>query len=93
MAVSAVSAPAALFALLGRDGLASQQGSGALGGDAGKPCVRLRGGKIGQGLAQLLVEFGCFDLRQQRSLLHMRADVVRPVRQIAVGARVRSAYR
>ena len=74
--------------VLAGDGVGLDEAGVALGLDAGVVGVGLGGIQVGLGLGQLLVHFGRGDLGQQSALLHVRADVEVPVRQVAGGAGV-----
>jgi len=57
-------------------------------GDLGEVRVGLRGIEFGARLRQLLIHFRSVDVREQFALPHAAADVVIPLFQIAVGARI-----
>ena len=60
----------------------------AIHGDFGQLQVGLRGGQLGFGLIKLLIDLRRFDLGQQLSGFHARADIGVPFLQITAGARV-----
>ena len=72
-----------LVRLLTRDCVLGQQAGPARGGGLGELAVGHRGGQIGPGLGQLLVEFGRVDVGQHLARLHLGADVLVPGLEIA----------
>src|SRR5882724_12462545 len=58
------------------------------GGDARKIFIGLHGAEVGARLRKLLIDFRAFDFCEKIALLHMAADVVIPLFDVAGGARV-----
>src|SRR3974390_3075563 len=58
------------------------------GSDLGKVLVGLEGVQIGARLREFLIDFGRVDVGKQVTLFHARPDVVIPLFQVTVGARV-----
>jgi hypothetical protein len=71
-----------------RDRLGLQHVLPALRGGLRVVEIGLRGGFVGAGLAQLRVQIGRFDRRENLAAFHLRADVGVPMREIAARARV-----
>ncbi len=56
--------------------------------NSGKIGVGLGGVQIRSRLRKLLIDFGRVNIREQLALWHARSDIVVPLLQIAVGARI-----